>query len=211
MDAIRERLEKQGSEIASLRTYISDIVNLKSIKTNESLQRSMKWMTWVMLILTVIATSLSIITYGSPAVNWMQKAFSESTLLNMPLAGVTILELLTFGLILTFFGILFFFIIRRYKQKSSSELGEKENSNPQTSHEDRPPFRISRVFELYFAVILGALAATLWEIYLGIENTGEKTSAGLILVGVVLFYAIGITLALWAMDWVQWVWRRHRS
>jgi len=116
MDGINERLEKQGLEIASLRTHISDIVNLKSIKANESLQRSMKWMTWVMLIFAAVTTTLSIIQYGS-LIDGIKKIFSESQLLNLRLFGVSLIEVVIIGLIVVFPCLILYYIYRWFNRK----------------------------------------------------------------------------------------------
>lgn len=117
LDSVRERLEKQGLEIASLRTHISDIVNLRSIKTNESLQKSMKRMTWVMLILTAVATCLSIMAYGSPIFNWTQNIFSESQLLNLRVFGVSLVELFSLGFFVVLLGLFVYLIYCWFKRR----------------------------------------------------------------------------------------------
>lgn len=60
----REFLEKQGLEIASLRTHISDIVSLRISKSNEDLQKSMKR-------LAEISVSIAIILLIGSVINWL--------------------------------------------------------------------------------------------------------------------------------------------
>ena len=52
---------KQETEISSIHTYISDLVNLKNIKSNEALQNRMYWSTVLSPLIAVISIILGLI------------------------------------------------------------------------------------------------------------------------------------------------------
>jgi hypothetical protein len=57
----KEFLERQELEITSLRTHISDIVNLRLSKSNENLQKSMKRLAEISVAVAVISLIISVI------------------------------------------------------------------------------------------------------------------------------------------------------
>ena len=59
----KEFLEKQGLEIASLRTHISDIVNLRISKSNENLQKSMKRLAEISAAVAIISLIISVVNW----------------------------------------------------------------------------------------------------------------------------------------------------
>jgi len=72
LNNITERLEKQGSEIASLRTHISDIVNLKNIKSNERLQKRMLWIALITLCIAIASFSVAYQSWRTAEIDYQR-------------------------------------------------------------------------------------------------------------------------------------------
>ena len=54
LESNRESLEKQESEVAALRTHISDIVNLETSRTNLLMSKRIERLTWITVLLGII-------------------------------------------------------------------------------------------------------------------------------------------------------------
>lgn len=75
--------------------------------------------------------------------------------------------------------------------------------------EEKPPFQFSRVFELLFASILGALTATLVDIYSAVSGSKMNTPLLIVVVVILLSFAILSASVLWLLDYIQWEARRR--
>jgi len=58
-------------------SYSNNLTNVNLSQTNIRLQKSMKWMTWAMLILTGLATILTLLAYGSAIQTWLKNIFPQ--------------------------------------------------------------------------------------------------------------------------------------
>jgi len=120
------------------------------------------------------------------------------------------------SLLLIFVGVILalacYFIVRWSEERLTTRRGV-ETTPPQVAVHpaERPPFNLTRIFEIYLASLIGAITASLFDIYLRIQDPGEKTAATILIVGVLFGYSILYAFVLWIIDWSQWTIRRRRQ
>jgi hypothetical protein len=85
----KDMLENLKGRFDLLLTYSNMLANLDLSQTNINLQKSMKWMTLIMLVLTIAATVLTILIYGPTIWNWLRSILQQD-----PLNALTYLSLL---------------------------------------------------------------------------------------------------------------------
>lgn len=73
----KEMLEHLKRQIDLLFSYSNNLTNMDLNQTNIRLQTSMKWMTIVMLVFTIVSAILAIIAYGPTILNWLKTIFPQ--------------------------------------------------------------------------------------------------------------------------------------